>query len=65
VLKKGGYTLITTPNPGRWISCINLFLRGNLWGFGKKDYENSGHITPVFDYDFQRLCKEHNFKIIK
>ena len=67
IVKKKGYAVITSPNPGIWISALNLFLRGNLWGFSQKEYTELfiGHITPLFHYDFERLAKEHNFEIIK
>jgi len=63
ILKKDGLAIVSTPNLLNWKARTYYPLRGIIWGFRKKDYEISGHITPVTKYDFKRICDEEKLKI--
>ena len=65
VLKRKGLAIITTPNIFNWRARIYYSLKGLIWGFRKKDYLKSGHITPITVYDFKRIAEEENLKIEK
>ncbi len=64
ILKKEGEIIITTPELTHPKARLKFLLKGVVYGFDKKDYNLSGHITPIFDYDFIRIAKELNLKII-
>jgi len=63
VLKKGGTAIITTPDISCFKSRLYYLLKGVMFGFRDADYNISGHINAMTDYDFKRICKELNFKI--
>lgn len=64
ILKKEGKIIITTPNLTHLKARLKFLLRGVLYGFDKKDYEDSGHITSVFVIDFKRMAKEIGLRIL-
>lgn len=65
ILKERGIMIITTPNVFNWKARVYYLLKGVIWGFRIKDYEISGHITPITRYDFRRICHEEDLKIVR
>jgi len=63
VLKKGGTAILTTPDISSFKSRLYYLLKGKLFGFRDDDYNISGHINAMTRYDFERICKELDFKI--
>ena len=58
IMKNQGSLIITSPNPSNIYSCLKLLIKGELWGFSQEEYTKNGHITPIFDQDLDRICKE-------
>jgi|SRR5262249_10799508 len=54
----GGYILITSPNAESWISRIIFLRRGRFLWFDESDYEQYGHITPIFTWQIEQICRE-------
>lgn len=63
VVKPGGYIILSTPSIEHFKARIKFLIKGVLYGFDVKDYEISGHITPITSYDIRRICKELDLEI--
>jgi len=63
-LKKNGYLLITSPNAESWLSRIIFLRRGRFLWFDESDYDNYGHIMPVFSWQIEQICHELGARLI-
>jgi len=57
-LKGNGYLLITSPNPESWLSRIVFLRRGRFLWFDETDYNDYGHIMPIFSWQIEQICNE-------
>lgn len=64
LLKPGGYLFITTPNITSWLSRFVFLFKGKFWSFDDIDYEQSGHIAPISEWEMRIILKSENFKSI-
>jgi len=65
LLKDNGYLLVTSPNLESWISRIRFIRDGRLLWFQEYDYHSSGHITPIFSWQMEQICREQSATIVK
>jgi SAM-dependent methyltransferase len=65
LLFKGGTIIITTPNIGFFEGRIKFFLRGELWGFGSKNYLLLRHISPISIEQFPLILPEAGFSTLE
>jgi 2-polyprenyl-3-methyl-5-hydroxy-6-metoxy-1,4-benzoquinol methylase len=63
VLEKGGMAILTTPDVSSFKSRLYYLFKRKMFGFRDADYNISGHINAMTDYDFERICNELKFKI--
>jgi len=64
-LKKDGYLLITSPNVESWLSRIIFLRRGRFLWFDESDYDNYGHIMPIFSWQIEQICSELGARLIR
>jgi len=65
LVRKGGYILITSPNAESWLSRIIFLRRGRFLWFDETDYDQYGHITPIFTWQIEQICRELNARLIR
>jgi SAM-dependent methyltransferase len=56
--KPGGYIVLSTPNIESPLSKAWFLFRDRFSYFGDSDYELSGHITPILEFQIRNICKE-------
>jgi len=65
ILRDGGTVVLSTPNILNVVSHLTLLSRGSLIYFSQKEYASNHHITPVSLQDFQNICAEVGFEIVR
>jgi 2-polyprenyl-3-methyl-5-hydroxy-6-metoxy-1,4-benzoquinol methylase len=65
LLKENGYLLVTSPNLESWISRIRFIREGRFLWFMEEDYNYSGHITPIFSWQIEQICREQKAHIAR
>jgi len=65
LVHKGGYILITSPNAESWVSRLIFLRRGRFLWFDETDYDQYGHITPIFTWQIEQICRELNARLIR
>jgi SAM-dependent methyltransferase len=65
LLEKGGWLAISLPNVASWQGRIKFFLKGELWGFGTKNYRLQRHISPITFEQMAMMMTELGFKVIE
>jgi hypothetical protein len=65
LLDESGIVIITTPNIGCFEGRIKFLLRGELWGFGAKNYLSMRHISPISMEQFPLLLQESGFSTLE
>lgn len=65
ILKQNGKIIITTPIVDNFKQRLYFLLKGFIYGFRLNDYKISGHITPITNYDFDRIAKEESLNIVQ
>jgi len=63
VIKDDGCIILTTPYTQHLKARLKFLIKKVVYGFDIKDYNISGHITPIMDYDLVRICKELNLNL--
>lgn len=65
LLNDNGALLVTSPNLESWVSRIR-FLRDSrfLW-FDESDYQKYGHITPIFSWQIEQICREFDARVVR
>jgi SAM-dependent methyltransferase len=58
LLADTGIIIITTPNIGFFEGRVKFFLRGELWGYGAKNYLSMRHISPISIEQFPLMLQE-------
>ncbi|WP_457618008.1 methyltransferase domain-containing protein [Lutibacter sp.] len=62
-IEKGGFIILTTPNPQSSKNIINLFLKGTLYAFQEKHLKEYHVFTP-WEHIVKHFLKECGFEII-
>jgi SAM-dependent methyltransferase len=65
LLSNNGIIIISTPNIGFFEGRIKFFLRGELWGYGGKNYLLMRHISPISIEQFPLLLQESGFSTLE
>ncbi|WP_347988453.1 class I SAM-dependent methyltransferase [Methylomonas sp. AM2-LC] len=65
LLNNDGILIITTPNIGFFEGRVKFFLKGELWGFGAKNYLIQRHISPISLEQFPLLLQESGFSTLE
>jgi SAM-dependent methyltransferase len=47
LLEDDGYVAISFPNVAFWEGRLKFLLKGELWGFGRRNYQDQRHISPM------------------
>src|SRR5262249_36528505 len=47
LLEEDGWLAVSLPNVASWQGRIKFLLKGELWGFGEKNYRWQRHISPI------------------
>ncbi len=63
-IEKGGYIILTTPNPQSSKSIINLMLKGTLYGFQKKHIKEYHVFTP-WEHIVSEFLESSGFEILE
>jgi SAM-dependent methyltransferase len=58
LLNDGGIVIVSTPNIAFFEGRIKFLLKGELFGFGGKNYQIQRHITPISREQFPLLFEE-------
>lgn len=64
IMKKDGILIITTPNVSGWSARMRFFFQNKLPFFSYTKWKEINHVTPVFDWNFDRMI-EDKFRIIE
>jgi SAM-dependent methyltransferase len=65
LLNDAGIIVVSTPNIRFFEGRIKFLLRGELWGFGAKNYMSQRHISPISIEQFPLLFKETGFEMLE
>jgi SAM-dependent methyltransferase len=65
LLEDGGLIAITLPNVASWQGRLKFLLRGELWGFGEKNYRLQRHISPITFEQMTMMLHEIGFHPIE
>jgi SAM-dependent methyltransferase len=65
LLNDTGIIVVSTPNIRFFEGRIKFLLRGELWGFGAKNYLVQRHISPISIEQFPLLFKEAGFEMLE
>jgi 2-polyprenyl-3-methyl-5-hydroxy-6-metoxy-1,4-benzoquinol methylase len=63
IIRKNGRIILSTTNILSIKARLYFLLKGTIYGFNKRDYIYSHHISPLAFYDFKRICIEQKLKI--
>lgn len=59
-----GFLLLTTPHIESGYSRLKFLASGRFEWFEESHYESSGHITPLTQWQLQRIAQETGFRIV-
>lgn len=65
LLEEDGWLAISLPNVGSWQGRIKFLLKGELWGFGEKNYRAQRHISPITFEQMIMMMRELGFDVIE
>lgn len=65
LLEAGGFLALSMPNVAFWEGRCKFLLKGELWGFGKKNYRSQRHISPLTIEMIEMLAQEVGFKVVE
>lgn len=64
VLKPGGVLLLSTPNLDNAASMVHFLRERSFQWFSDRDYAFDGHITPVSQWQMQKISAETGFETV-
>lgn len=64
ILSENGIIIISTPNIALFEGRIKFLLKGELWGYGAKNYRVQRHISPISREQFPLLFSDCGFNQI-
>jgi predicted TPR repeat methyltransferase len=65
LLEDGGYLAISLPNVAFWEGRCKFLLKGELWGFGEKNYRLQRHISPITFEQMDLMMQEIGFQVLE
>lgn len=65
MLDDGGWVAISLPNVASWQGRLKFLLKGELWGFGQKNYILQRHISPITSEQMAMMMKEIGFDLVE
>ena len=65
LLEEDGWLAISLPNVASWQGRIKFLLKGELWGFGKKNYRIQRHISPITFEQMVMMMQELGFGVME
>jgi hypothetical protein len=65
LLDENGWLAISLPNVASWQGRIKFLLKGELWGFGEKNYRLQRHISPITGEQMAMMMREIGFEIVE
>lgn len=63
LLEDDGWLAVSLPNVASWQGRIKFLLKGELWGFGERNYRTQRHISPITFEQMIMMMRELGFKI--
>lgn len=63
MLEVDGWLAISLPNVAFWEGRLKFLLKGELWGFGERNYRSQRHISPITMEQMIMLMQELGFQI--
>lgn len=64
-LKPGGTLILSTPNIDSPRSMLRFLTKGHFRQFGDEDYHSSGHITPLSQWQLEKMIEEGKWQVKK
>lgn len=64
MIEDNGLIAISLPNVASWQGRIKFLLKGELWGFGERNYRAQRHISPITRQQMVMMMREVGFKVI-
>lgn len=65
LLNDRGIVVVTTPNIGFFEGRVKFLLKGELWGFGAKNYQSQRHISPISIEQAPLLLDECGYDVVE
>lgn len=63
LLDDGGYLALSLPNVAFWEGRCKFLLKGELWGFGEKNYRIQRHISPITFTIMRMMAQEIGYQV--
>jgi SAM-dependent methyltransferase len=64
LLDEGGWLAISLPNIASWQGRVKFLLKGELWGFGERNYRIQRHISPITREQMTMMMRELGFEVV-
>jgi SAM-dependent methyltransferase len=64
LLEDNGWVAISLPNVASWQGRIKFALKGELWGFGERNYRTQRHISPITFEQMVMMMGEIGFRVV-
>ena len=64
ILDDDGWLAISLPNVASWQGRIKFLLKGELWGFGERNYRTQRHISPITGEQMVMMMRELGFEVV-
>ncbi len=65
ILSDGGVIALSFPNVAFWEGRLKFLLKGELWGFGSKNYILQRHISPMTLEQTELLLQELGYEVLE
>lgn len=65
LLEEGGWLALSLPNVAYWEGRWKFMLKGELWGFGKRNYQTQRHISPITFEQMAMMLQEIGFELVE
>ncbi len=65
LLEEGGHLALSLPNVAFWEGRGKFLLKGELWGFGDKNYRLQRHISPITFEQMTLMMQEIGFEVVE
>jgi hypothetical protein len=65
MLEFDGWLALSLPNVASWQGRIKFLLKGELWGFGVKNYVAQRHISPITAEQMAMMMQEIGFALVE
>ncbi|MBW4622201.1 MAG: class I SAM-dependent methyltransferase [Cyanosarcina radialis HA8281-LM2] len=65
LLEDDGWLAISLPNVAFWEGRVKFLLKGELWGFGEKNYRSQRHISPITFEQMVLMMQEIGLQVIE